>query len=162
MLHSSSTVPTTPSALVSSEALTATNWHLFEDNIYMSHTDNHVGEAFNTPQLDEVMGLYNTVICKTVWSSLRIFAEVTDKMSRAIFNLPTFFYDNHPVHVDHGIVCAIDDEVCQKFMADFQKDFMLSSYGTMVLHSCSWDARLLRLAEGHRDHQPGKINKGCS
>jgi hypothetical protein len=50
--------------------------HVFtfsEDNTCMTHTDNHVGEAFNTPLLDEFMALYNTVNS----ASLRIFAEVT-------------------------------------------------------------------------------------
>ena len=47
-----------------------------EDNTCMTHTDNHVGEAFNTPLLDEFMALYNTVISKTNSASLRIFAEV--------------------------------------------------------------------------------------
>jgi hypothetical protein len=57
--------------------------HVFtfsEDNTCMPHTDNHVGEAFNTPLLDEFMALYNTVISKTNSASLRIFAEVTGKM----------------------------------------------------------------------------------
>jgi hypothetical protein len=30
-------------------------------NTCMPHTDNHVGEAFNTPLLDEFMAAYNTV-----------------------------------------------------------------------------------------------------
>ena len=42
-----------------------------EDNTCMPHTDNHVGEAFDTPLLDEFMVLYNTVICKTASASLR-------------------------------------------------------------------------------------------
>ena len=53
--------------------------HVFvfsDDNTCMPHTDNHVGEAFNTPLLDEFMALYNTVISKTNSASLRIFAEV--------------------------------------------------------------------------------------
>ena len=55
-----------------------------DDNTCMPHTDNHVGEAFNTPILDEFMALYNTVISKTNSASLRIFAEVTGKMPRHV------------------------------------------------------------------------------
>ena len=38
--------------------------HVFvfsEDNTCMKHTNNHDGEAFNTPLLDEFMAAYNTV-----------------------------------------------------------------------------------------------------
>ena len=58
-------------------------YHVFvysNDNTCMPHTDNHVGEAFATPVLDEYMHLYNMAVSKKNSASLRLFAQITGKM----------------------------------------------------------------------------------
>ena len=43
-----------------------------------------MGDAFNTPELDEFMVLYNTVVCETASASVRLFSKITSKMSGKI------------------------------------------------------------------------------
>ena len=54
------------------------------DNTCMPHTDNHVGEAFATPVLDEYMHLYNMAVSKKNSASLRLFAQITGKMPKHV------------------------------------------------------------------------------
>jgi hypothetical protein len=47
------------------------------NNTCMPHTDNHVGEAFATPVLDEYMHLYSMAVSKKNSASLRLIAQIT-------------------------------------------------------------------------------------
>ena len=58
-------------------------------------------------------------------------------MPRAIFNLPTFFYDNHPVHVDYGIVWASNDEIHSRLPKGLQVELAWASTVAPGMQGCS-------------------------